>query len=384
MWTMSSPKGLQKHSHSCSCRGCKATNHTGTLLNLPKHWNSPEPSGTFQKLPPEPTPALLRNLREVASGTYTKPPRTFRKLPPEPTQAHTGTVQNLDQHTLEPSGTFRKLFPEPTPAHTRTLRNPWNLPPEPTPAQTGTLRNLPPEPTPAHTETLQNLLEPSSGTCSSDPHRHTPELIWAEDPIGLRCWGKTFECNTHTHTRYVVCILMLYAKDCPVKEANKNKNRSRQKGTTWLHLRLWPLIIQLMWSFFLQTFGLFRVRFPAANAKKTQTLVWKSLLGIWTIRVIAVMLNPGPKPFYPPGKPWNSNGKNQVIFIGENMENNLGPHLSCSNMKNGGALWFDPQTILNSLNWSHRLILHWHHFHDFSSSARRSAPRRKQFPKLRT
>ena len=92
------PKGVQKQSHSCSCQGCKATNHTGTLLNLPKHWNSPEPSGTFRKLPPEPTPA--------------------------------------------------------------------------------------------HAGTLRNLLEPSSGTCSCDPHRHTPELIWAEDPISLRCWGK--------------------------------------------------------------------------------------------------------------------------------------------------------------------------------------------------
>ena len=49
---------------------------------------------------------------------------------------------------------------------------------------------LPPEPTPAHTGTLRNIPEPSSGTCSCDPHRHTPGLIWAEDPISLRCWGK--------------------------------------------------------------------------------------------------------------------------------------------------------------------------------------------------
>ena len=77
MWTMSSPKGVQKHSHSCSCQGCKATNHTGTLLN------SPQPSGTFRKLPPEPTPAhtgTLRNLPEVASGTYT----STHWNPPEP------------------------------------------------------------------------------------------------------------------------------------------------------------------------------------------------------------------------------------------------------------------------------------------------------------
>ena len=149
MWTMSSPKGVQKQSHSCSCQGCKATNHTGTLLNLPKHWNSPEPSGTFRKLPPEPTPAhngTLRNLPEVVFGTYT----TTHRNPPEPSGS---CLRNLHQHTPELSTTC--------------------------------LRNLH-----QHTGTLQNLLVPSSGTCSSDPHRHTPELIWAEDPVSLRCWGK--------------------------------------------------------------------------------------------------------------------------------------------------------------------------------------------------
>ena len=151
--------------------------------------HSPEPSGTFRKLYPEPTPAhtgILWNLPEPASGTYTTTHRDFTCL------------RNLHQHTPEPSGTFRSLPPEPTPAHAGTLRKLHqhsgtfrNLPPEPTPAHTGTFRNLPPEPTPAHTGTLRNLPEPSSGTCSCDPHRHTPELIWAEDPISLRCWGKT-------------------------------------------------------------------------------------------------------------------------------------------------------------------------------------------------
>ena len=83
------------------------------------------------------------------------------------------------------------------------LPKPWTLrnPPEPAgsclrnlhlhiPEPSGTYWKLPPEPTPAHAGTLRNLLEPSSGTCSCDPHRHTPELIWAEDPISLRCWGK--------------------------------------------------------------------------------------------------------------------------------------------------------------------------------------------------
>ena len=192
MRTMSTPKGLHKQSHGCSCQGSKATNHT---------------LRTLRKLHPEPTPAhtgSLRNLPEPASGTCTSTHRN----PPEPS----GTcLRNLHQHTPEPSGTFRNLPPEPTPAHTGTLRNlpepasrTYTSPPEPS----GTcLRNLhqhtpepsPPEPTPAHTGTLRNLLEPSSGTCSCDPHRHTPELIWAEDPISLRCWGKNdrtwSDCN---------------------------------------------------------------------------------------------------------------------------------------------------------------------------------------------
>ena len=120
---------------------------------------------------------------------------TSRNLPPEPTPAHTGTLRNL----AEPA-TFRSLLAEPTPAHSGTFRNP---PPEPTPAHTGilrnnqhtpelsgTFRNLPPEPTPGHTGTLRNLPEPASGTCSCDPRPHTPELIWAEGPFSLRCWGK--------------------------------------------------------------------------------------------------------------------------------------------------------------------------------------------------
>ena len=141
MWTMSSPKNAQKQSHGCSCLGCKckATNHTGTLLNLPKHWNSPEPSGSC--------------------------------------------LRNLHQHTPEPSGTSRNLPPEPTPAHAGTLRNLL----EPA-SRTYTSKHRTSSGT--YTSTRRNSPEPSSGTSSCDPHRHTLELIWAEDPISLRCWGK--------------------------------------------------------------------------------------------------------------------------------------------------------------------------------------------------
>ena len=88
-------KRCSKQSHGCPCQGCKATNHTGTLRNLPNSAsgtytstcrNSPELSGT------------LRNLPAFACGTYTSTQRN----PPKPA-----------------SGTFRNPVPEPPPA-TRT------------------------------------------------------------------------------------------------------------------------------------------------------------------------------------------------------------------------------------------------------------------------
>ena len=74
---------------------------------------------------------------------------------------------------MEPSRTFR------------------NLPPEATPAHVGSLRNLPQPTSGTYTSTRRNSPEPSSGTPSCDPRPHTPELIWAEDPSSLRCWGKS-------------------------------------------------------------------------------------------------------------------------------------------------------------------------------------------------
>ena len=166
-------KRCSKQSHGCSCQGCKATNHTVILRNLPNHTsgtytsthrNSPEPSGTpepsgaFRNFPPEPTPAhtgTLQNLPEP-SGTL----RTFRNLPPEPTPAR--CFQNLHQHTPELSGTFRNVPPEPRPAHRSS-----------------------PEPSGTYTSTRRNSPELSGTFCSCNPHRHTPELVWAEDPISL-------------------------------------------------------------------------------------------------------------------------------------------------------------------------------------------------------
>ena len=130
------------------------------------HRNSPEPS--------KPSGACLTSTHQHTPELF----GTFRNLPPEPRPAHalelSGTFRNLHQHRPELSGTFRNLHQH-------------------RPELSGTFRNLP---TPAHTRTLEpsgtlwNLPEPSSGTCSCDSHRHTPELIWAEDPVSLRCWGK--------------------------------------------------------------------------------------------------------------------------------------------------------------------------------------------------
>ena len=147
-----------------------------TMLS-PTQQTAPELSGTFRPLPPEPI-NTRRNSPEPSETFRDLPEPTFRNLPPEPTPAYTGTLRNLPELA---SGTYTILHrnsPEPS----GTLHF--------TPELSGTFRNPPPEPAPAHAGTLRNLPEPSSGTCSCGPHLHTPELIWAEDPISLRCWGK--------------------------------------------------------------------------------------------------------------------------------------------------------------------------------------------------
>ena len=98
MWTMLS--AWSKQSHGCSCPGCKATNHTGTLRNLLNpclrsytntRRNSSEPSGTFRTLPLEPTPTragTLRNPPEPSKTFRNQPFGTFRNLPPTRTGTH--------------------------------------------------------------------------------------------------------------------------------------------------------------------------------------------------------------------------------------------------------------------------------------------------------
>ena len=128
MWTMSSPKGVQNNHMAAPVKVARQQTTpelSGTFRTLPPqptHQHAPELSGTFRNLPAELASATcLRNLHQptpVLSGT-------LHNLP-EPTTAHTGTLRNLPElasgthtSTTEPSGTFRNLPSEPAPA-TRT------------------------------------------------------------------------------------------------------------------------------------------------------------------------------------------------------------------------------------------------------------------------
>ena len=119
-------------------------------VKVAKQQTTPELSGTFRTLPPEPTPTraelfgtlqnppensepCLRNLY-TNTGRLQNPPEpsetfrnqpfgTFRNPPPEPTPAYTATLQNLPEfasHRQEPSGTFRNLL-EPSRTFLRNL-----------------------------------------------------------------------------------------------------------------------------------------------------------------------------------------------------------------------------------------------------------------------
>ena len=166
MWTMLSPKGVQNNHMAAPD---KSTNHLRTFRTLPPV-PTPAHTGTLRNLPPEPTIAHAR---------------TLRNLPPEPTIAHARTLRNLPALTSRTYTSTHRNSPEPAGT---CLQNLHQHTPELS-GTTSTHRNSP-EPTSAHIGTLRNLPEPASGTCSCDPHRNTPELIWAEDPFSLRCWGK--------------------------------------------------------------------------------------------------------------------------------------------------------------------------------------------------
>ena len=132
---------------------------------------TPELSGTFRTLPPEP---IHQHAPEL-SGTF--------RNSPEPSTI----FRNPHQHTPEPSGTFRNLPPEPTPAHTGTLRN---LPSEPAPAtRTGTHRSL---------SGLKTPVAHAVGEKVRDSH-HTTITTWLDSQ----------KCPRYaSHPRCSWCVLM--------------------------------------------------------------------------------------------------------------------------------------------------------------------------------
>ena len=179
MWTMLSLWS----SHGCSRQGCKATNHTGTLRNLPSpntHQNPPEPSGTRLRNLHQHTPGLsgtFRNLPEP-SGTFWTLPRPSGTNLSQPSGTR---LRNLRQHTPEPSGrsfysgTLRNL-PEPDSGTYASIRR---NPPEPSGTRLRNLHQHTPELSPTFGNRLRNLHQHTpepSGTRLRNLHQHTPEL----------------------------------------------------------------------------------------------------------------------------------------------------------------------------------------------------------------
>ena len=98
----------QQHRHSY---------HMAAPVTLARQQTTPEPSGTFWTLPPEPTPTRAGNQHAPEpSGTFQDLPEpTFRNLPEPASGTYTCTRRN----SPEPSGTFlRNLLLRPAPAHT--------------------------------------------------------------------------------------------------------------------------------------------------------------------------------------------------------------------------------------------------------------------------
>ena len=123
----------------CQCGQCYSrdqNNHMAAPVKVARQQTTPELSEPCLRSLHQHASEFfgtLRNLPNLASGTYTK---TRRQEPTSGTYAST----HRNPEPSEPSGIFWKPPPEPTPAHAGTLRN---LPPELAPAtRTGTHRSL--------------------------------------------------------------------------------------------------------------------------------------------------------------------------------------------------------------------------------------------------
>ena len=171
---------------------------TGTLRNRPEH--SPRTCTRTPRNPPEPAVFdynhMFKNkhmtvaLKVAKPQTALKPSETFRNL-----------SRNLHHRTQDFPEPSRTCPPEPTPAYAATPRNLPELASstytstcrhEELHQHSGTFRNLSPETSETfrNTSTHRNPPEPL-GTFLQNLRPHTPELIWAEDTISLRCWRNT-------------------------------------------------------------------------------------------------------------------------------------------------------------------------------------------------
>ena len=221
MWTMLSP--WSKQSHGCSCQGCKATNHTGTLRNLLNpasgtytntRRNSPEPSGTFRDFP-EPT---FRNLPEPTSWTYA----SIHRNPPK----SSGTcLRNLHHFTPELSGTFRNLPPEPAPA-----------------TRTGTHRSLSGLKTPlAHAVGEKKKLK-NNRFAKRHPHIIPPQRSNGLDlattrmgSLGVHLLAQTNRCQKSWDFDFDLKTLWLYPRPVELVSATFASGSSVNPHAPWIH-----------------------------------------------------------------------------------------------------------------------------------------------------
>ena len=125
----------------CPCGQCHhqkgfKNNDIAAPVKVARQQTTPKLCSTFRNTwtlrnPPEPSGSCLRNLPEVASGTYTSTHRN----PPEPSEPPSGTYTSTHRNSPEPaSGTYtstRRNSPEPSGTFVR------NLLLRPAPAHTG-------------------------------------------------------------------------------------------------------------------------------------------------------------------------------------------------------------------------------------------------------
>ena len=161
---------------------------------------------------PEPSPQRFPKPCLTWPGSAPKPPKPspepFLEPSPEPCWTWAGSPPNPPWPSLEPF-----LEPSPEPCWTWLGFAP-RLPGTFSGTFSGTLLNLTYLCTKA-SQTFSGTFGTFSGTSlnlTRRLHQCTPELFWAEDPISLRCWGKT--PDAWTRKDFYPFSLMWRAQGC--------------------------------------------------------------------------------------------------------------------------------------------------------------------------